>query len=141
MSEENERKKENEKEEEKRKKEEKEKKEENKKNEEKEEKERKEQRKKKEEKGEKEKKIPCPTPINKTKSFAVFDTSRRINWKEAVKSIKNAKKVNNNKNNNAVIKNPSNSKRTSTSSLNPGKTGVNNRGENVRTKGGLPLQL
>ena len=54
--------------------------------------------------------------------------------------MKNAKKVNN-KNNNAVIKNPSNSKRTSTSSLNPGKTGVNNRGENVRTKGCLPLQL
>ena len=54
--------------------------------------------------------------------------------------MKNAKKVNN-KNNNAVIKNPSNSKRTSTSNLNPGKTGVNNRGENVRTKEGLPLQL
>ena len=62
---------------------------------------------KEEEKEEKEKKIPCPPPINKTKSFAVFDTSRRINWKEAAKSMKNAKKVNN-KNNNAVIKNPSN---------------------------------
>ena len=53
--------------------------------------------------------------------------------------MKNAKKVNNK--NNAVIKNPSNLERTSTSSLNPGKTGVNNRGEIVRTKEGLPLQL
>ena len=93
------------------------------------------------EEGEREKSQPCQPPINNTKSFAVFDTSRRINWKEAAKSIRNAKKVNNT-NNNAVIKNPSNSKRTSTSSLNPGKTGVNNRrGENVRTKGCLPLQL
>ena len=40
-----------------------------------------------------------------------------------------------------MTKNLSNSKVTQFSSLNPGKTGVNNRGENVRTKGGLPLQL